>query len=1079
MSNPQRPQDGPLYSQQAASPLSRLTNERRRITAVLGPTNTGKTHLAIDRMTGHASGMIGLPLRLLAREVYDRVVRIKGVKAVALITGEERILPPEARYYICTVEAMPLQIEVDFLAIDEIQLAADRERGHIFTDRLLYARGRYETMMLGSETIRPLIQKLLPDTIFITRPRFSELTWTGAKKLTRLPRRSAIVAFSADAVYALAELIRRQRGGAAVVMGGLSPRTRNAQVALYQSGDVDFLVATDAIGMGLNMDVDHVAFAATEKFDGREHRPLRIAELAQIAGRAGRYMNDGSFGITGDASPLSDEMIERIEQHQFDADPVLQWRNPDLKFDNIDALMRSLEVPPARSGLVRAQIAADLEALTRMSRDPDVQHHARTPQAIRKLWEVAQVPDFRKTLAGEHATLLTRLYLFLMEGDKRVPEDWLSGQMQRVDHTEGDIDTLSARLAHVRTWTYVANRSDWLHDPQHWQERARAVEDRLSDALHERLTQRFIDRRTSILMKRLRQNEDLMAAVNLDGEVLVEGEFVGRLHGFVFVPDPRAEGEHGKVLRAASEQAVGLEITARAARIAAAPDTDITLSEHGRLIWDGSPVAQLKLSDTALNPRIELIAGEELQGSFREGVVTRLENWFKQHIATVLAPLVALRDATEIEGLARGIAFRLVENLGSLRRDLVAEDVRALDQAARGQLRKHGVRFGAYSIFLPALLKPAPARLLMTLWSLTRKDAEGVALDPLADLPQPPTPGLTSVPADPAAPAGFYDALGFRVCGTRAVRIDMLERVADLIRPVIANRTYNGGFIVTPDMMSLVGCSGEEFASLLKGLGYRAQIEKITPKLPATEAPAPKAEETASSVAATAKAASAEDAAPQVPAPEGAATETISPETGETPVADVPAEVPPVETAPLDVTPEETSGTTRAGEPVSETAAEPTSEPVSAATASAEAAPAAEPVELEIWRPVRRNKPQQQNRSARRRPAARSADSAAPAEGTPADGEKTDARPRRDNRRDGNKSERPNRSNQDRNAKGGKPQGNREDNRGPKGRNADKGRNDKDGGSKGYRDPKPNRREPDPDSPFAALAILKERGLGK
>ncbi|PKP69319.1 MAG: disulfide oxidoreductase, partial [Alphaproteobacteria bacterium HGW-Alphaproteobacteria-5] len=552
-----------LSSQIAPGRIRDGLAERRRVTAVLGPTNTGKTHLAIDRMMAHESGMIGLPLRLLAREVYDRVVKVKGPRHVALITGEEKILPPAARYFICTVEAMPLEREVEFLAIDEIQLAADRERGHTFTDRLLRARGLSETMMLGSETARGLIAKLLPGTQFIARPRFSELSWTGSKKITRLPRRSAVVAFSADRVYEIAELIRRQRGGAAVVMGALSPRTRNAQVALYQSGEVDFLVATDAIGMGLNMDVDHVAFASTQKFDGDRHRPLHISELAQIAGRAGRYMNNGTFGLTGDAAALSDETVSRIENHQFEPERVFQWRNPHPDFTSMTALLRSLELPPGRPGLARAPVASDLEALTRMNRDPDIQALARSPAAIRRLWEVAQVPDFRKTLASEHATLLTRLYLFLMapgNGEPgHIPGDWLDRQMKHLDRSDGDIDVLAARLAHIRTWTYVANRADWLHNPRHWQERALTIEDRLSDALHERLTQRFIDRRTSVLMKRLRQNEDLMAAVNSDGEVLVEGEYVGRLQGFIFVPDPRAEGDEGRVLRTAANQALAGE----------------------------------------------------------------------------------------------------------------------------------------------------------------------------------------------------------------------------------------------------------------------------------------------------------------------------------------------------------------------------------------------------------------------------------------------------------------------------------------------------------------------------------------
>lgn len=988
--------------------------ERRRITAVLGPTNTGKTHLAIERMMGHESGMIGLPLRLLAREVYDRVVKVKGARAVALITGEEKILPQSARYFICTVEAMPLEREVEFLAVDEIQLAADRERGHTFTDRLLRARGRSETMMLGSETARSLIQKLLPDTRFVNRPRFSELSWTGSKKITRLPRRSAIVAFSADQVYAIAELIRRQRGGAAVVMGALSPRTRNAQVALYQSGEVDFLVATDAIGMGLNMDVDHVAFASTQKFDGHQHRPLSVAELAQIAGRAGRYMNNGTFGTTGDAATLPEDIISRIENHQFEPERVFQWRNPHLDFSNIPALIRSLEAPPSRPGLMRAQTADDLDALERMSRTQEVAALARSPHAIRRLWEVAQVPDFRKTLASEHASLLARLYLFLMErgGDTpgRIPEDWLDRQIAKLDRADGDIDVLATRLAHMRTWSYVANRPDWLHNPAHWQERARKIEDRLSDALHERLTQRFVDRRTSVLMKRLRQNEDLMAAVNGDGEVLVEGEYAGHLEGFVFVPDPRADGEQARVLRAAAEQALTSEIAARAQRLVTAPDADISLSEHGRIVWAGHPVAELKGSDNILLPRVELVTGEQLHGPAKDAVQARLDAWLKMHVTQVLAPLVALRDAADIEGLARGIAFQLVENLGSLGREAVAEDVRTLDQAARGQLRKHGVRFGAYSIFVPALLKPAPARLKLILWALSRKDAE----DPFASLPAVPAPGLTSVPADANAPEGFYGALGFRVCGTRAVRLDMLERVADLIRPVIASRAYNGGFVVTPDMMSLVGCSGEEFAGLLRGLGYRSQVEKLVPPKPVAEAPAAADAQAAPAEAAVVEVA-AEEAAPEAaaePSAEDAATEAASP-----------------------------------AETSLEAASEPAEAPESATVE------AAEPVEMEIWRPLRRRHGGEANRKPRR--GGNRAQGQAPAqagerrEGEPRkDGGKPDAHKRGEGRKDG------------RPRQGGKPR--RE------------GKHDKPRDFS-FSKPKPRDREPDPDSPFAALAVLKER----
>ncbi|HEX7776393.1 MAG TPA: helicase-related protein [Parvibaculum sp.] len=1041
----------------------------RRITAVLGPTNTGKTHLAIERMMAHASGMIGLPLRLLAREIYDRVVRIKGPAHVALITGEEKILPPHARYFICTVEAMPLEREVEFLAVDEIQLAADRERGHTFTDRLLRARGLSETMMLGSETVRGLIQKLLPDTIFVSRPRFSELSWTGSKKLTRLPRRSAIVAFSADQVYAIAELIRRQRGGAAVVMGALSPRTRNAQVALYQSGDVDFLVATDAIGMGLNMDVDHVAFASTSKFDGYQHRPLKLSEIAQIAGRAGRHMNNGTFGVTGDASALGDETVQRIENHEFDAEHVLQWRNPHPEFGSIAQLVKSLELTPGRPGLMRAAQGEDLDALIRMSQNEDVARLARSPSAIRRLWDVAQVPDFRKTMASEHAGLLARLYLFLAQDSGkpsggRIDEDWLGAQVDRLDRTDGDIDTLASRIAHVRTWTYVSNRADWLQNPAHWQERTREIEDKLSDALHERLTQRFIDRRTSVLMKRLRQKEDLMAAVNGDGEVLVEGEYVGRLQGFVFVPDLKAEGVHGTVLREASAPVIALEIAARAARLAAAPDADIHLSEHGRLIWDGSPVAALKATDNPLGPRIDLVAGEELEGASRESVAAKLDAWMKAHVTSVLAPLVALRDAEDVTGLARGIAFRLVENFGSLRRERVAEDVRTLDQEARGQLRKYGVRFGGHSIFMPALLKPAPARLLLTLWALTRKEVA----EPFADLPQPPVPGLTSVPADATAPDGFYDALGFRVCGGRAVRLDMLERVADLIRPVITARTYNGGFVATPAMMSLVGCSGEEFSNLLKGLGYQPRLEKMKPPKP-VEKP--------------------------VEAPKFI-VETVSGETLSAPAEVAPVETPIVETPLAETKSVETASAEAAPDAATEAETKPSEAILAEAEpAAAQAAGEAELVELEIWRPARRHKPAPRERHARKREATPAAEGAAAAtEGAPAEARRErHRRPRRgkpaeqqtdqqaktpEGARGERSQENRGKDNRDKRAKDQRGDRNK-DNR-HKGGGKDR---DKDRGGRGERRewssaPPRREREVDPDSPFAALAVLKERVRG-
>jgi len=940
------------------APRARPAPPGSHISAILGPTNTGKTHLAIERMLAHKTGMIGQPLRLLAREVYERVKARVSPSEVALMTGEEKIVPPQARYFVCTTEAMPWDRDVDFLAVDEIQLAADPDRGAIFTDRLLRARGGEETMFLGSGTARPLIKKLLPQAEITSRPRLSTLSHTGHRKLTKLPRRTAIVDFSADRVYAIAELIRRQRGGAAVVMGALSPRTRNAQVALYQNGDVDYLIATDAIGMGLNMDVDHVAFATTSKFDGTCHRPLRPAELAQIAGRAGRHMNNGSFGTTGEARPFTPEVIERIEDHRFEADPVFQWRNSDIDFSTLKDLVVSLERAPGREGLARAPLAADLEAIILLSQDENIQRIAVAPAAIGMLWEVAQIPDFRKTMISEHTELIARIFRSLMSDQGRIPPDWLNQQVTRLDRMEGDIDTLSGRIAHMRTWTYIANRAGWLDDAPHWQERTRAVEDRLSDALHERLTQRFVDRRTSVLMKRLREREELMASISEEGDVIVEGVFVGKLQGFVFVADPRAEGIHEKTLRAASDKALAEEILARAGRITMAPASEIQLSEQGRFIWQGHVVGHLTPGDTPLAPRVNVLASEQLNGPERDKVTERLQSWIRVHIATVLEPLEQLALGEELTGLAKGVAFQLVENLGSLNREQIAHDVRALDQEARGQLRKKGVRFGAHSIFVPGLLKPAPTRLILILWTLNRQLEDRTA-NPFDAMPTPPAAGLTSVTIDPAASKEFYEAIGFRVCGPRAVRRDMLERLADVIRPIISERRYNGGVIIEPDMMSIMGCSAEEMAGILAGLGYRKSVEKFSSdeiaqaERLAAAAKAPKA------IAAT---------TPHVPAtPAPADTQTLNASSPNTPgdKPDSPDNIEAGVTAqpenPAPETPETKPQETEAQETE---ATKPEAAPDMTGTAIAETL-STEPVELEIWRPQRRQGHRAAGRTAR------------------------------------------------------------------------------------------------------------------
>ncbi|EBA16610.1 helicase, putative [Roseobacter sp. SK209-2-6] len=567
-----------------------------RLVAVLGPTNTGKTHYAIERMLAHRSGIMGFPLRLLAREVYDKIVALRGPSVVALVTGEERIVPPRAQYWICTVEAMPPGMGCDFLAIDEIQLCADPERGHVFTERLLRARGTHETLFLGADTMRGPIAALVPGVEFLRRERMSELVYGGSKKISRMPPRTAIVGFSVDNVYAIAELLKRQKGGAAVVMGALSPRTRNAQVALYQNGEVDYLVATDAIGMGLNLDIDHVAFSATSKFDGRRMRPLAPNELAQIAGRAGRGMSHGSFGVTGDARPLEDEVAEAIMDHRFAPLKKLNWRSSDLQFGTVEALIRSLESSPSATQsevLVKAREADDLGALKFLSRDSGIISRTTNAESVRLLWDVCRIPDFRGISHGEHASLIGGIFEYL-HGGGVVPDDWLARQIKRIDRTDGDIDTLSKRLAFIRTWTYVSQRKNWLRDESHWRGVTRAVEDRLSDALHERLTQRFVDRRTSVLLRRLKQKEALLAEVNDKGEVTVEGEFVGRLDGFRFSPDKSAQGAEAKTLKSASLQALAPQFHLRADRFYNAPDTEIDSPSRG-LMW-GDAACKLVLA---------------------------------------------------------------------------------------------------------------------------------------------------------------------------------------------------------------------------------------------------------------------------------------------------------------------------------------------------------------------------------------------------------------------------------------------------------------------------------------------------
>ena len=820
----------------------------RGVSAVLGPTNTGKTHLAIERMLGHESGIIGLPLRLLAREVYQRIVEKVGSEKVALVTGEEKIKPKAPRYWVATVEAMPRDLDVSFVAIDEIQLATDLDRGHVFTDRMLNRRGRHETLLLGAATMRPLVEKLLPGVNVVVRPRLSTLAFAGEKKISRLPRRTAIVAFSADEVYAIAEFIRRQRGGAAVVMGALSPRTRNAQVELYQSGDVDYLVATDAIGMGLNLDVDHVAFASDRKFDGWQYRKLNPSEMAQIAGRAGRATRDGTFGTTGRCPPFEADMVERLEEHVFDTAKVLQWRNAVPDFSSTAALLASLSRLPKEEGLTRAPTADDVRVLEIMSREAEVARVATSPREVERLWDVCQVPDYRKVSPGAHAELVSTLFGHL-KGGGRIPDDWFSRQIALTDRQEGDIDTLSNRIAQVRTLTFVANRPDWLEDPGHWQGVTRGVEDKLSDALHERLAQRFVDRRTSVLMRRLRENKMLETEISKSGDVTVEGHVIGHLHGFQFAADTTAGGEEAKALRAAAQQALAGEIEARATRLSQAVDEAFVLTNDGTIRWTGEAVAKLIPGDEVLKPRFKIIADEHLTGPARDQVEARVTLWLAAHVDKLLGPLLKLGAAEDVTGIGRGIAFQIVEALGVLERARVAEEMKSLDQTARAALRGYGVRFGAHHIYLPALLKPAPRSLAAELYALKHG---GLAQKGLDELPHLAASGRTSIPVDHDIQKGLYRAVGFRVCGERAVRVDILERLADLIRPALAWRPNSPGpkpagavdgrgFTVTVGMTSLAGCSGEDFSSILKSLGYRMERRPPPPPEPETAEAAPAA----------------------------------------------------------------------------------------------------------------------------------------------------------------------------------------------------------------------------------------------
>lgn len=860
-----------------------LSGASGRLTAVLGPTNTGKTYLAIERMLGHDSGMIGFPLRLLARENYDRIVKLKGAAQVALITGEEKIAPSSARYFVCTVESMPVDRPVSFLAVDEVQMASDPERGHFFTDRLLHARGLNETMLLGADTIRPVLNRLLPDIDIVARPRFSNLSYVGSKKATRLPRRSAVVGFSANEVYEIAELIRRQRGGTAVVMGAMSPRTRNAQVDMFQSGEVDYLVATDAIGMGLNMDVNHVWFASLRKYDGRTSRPLRTGELAQIAGRAGRHMNDGTFGTTAGISGLDPDVVEAIENHRFDPLRDLQWRNSELDFRSVQTLLAALNAGPPHAALQRVREQDDQLALQTLAAHSAFLPRLHSPKRVKLLWEVCQIPDFRKTMTEEHTKLLSQIFEHLTQGGERLPEDWIDSHVKRLERFDGDIDTLMTRIAHVRTWTYISHRPDWIQRAAHWQERARAIEDRLSDVLHQRLTQRFVDRRAALLVRRLRDEGEMNSTVAAAGEVIVEGEHLGRIEGFRFVPDATEGQTDQKAVLSAALRALRQDLPDRLQAFVNSPDGEIVFDGQLRVCWGGGPVARLLPSGDVLAPKVEAIASDLLDGPAREEVRKRAATWVETRIRLGLSELMDARATTELPAGARGVIFQLCEGLGVLPRRPVEEQLAQLNDEDRKALARLGVRIGVFSLYFPSMLKPVPIRLRAGLWMVARNRET---------IPTLPAEGRTSMDLPPDAERDFYSAIGYLPLGDHAIRADMVERLAAMARAAVRESRESS---------------------------RRAQQQEKPEKKPAAEAAG---------------------AAPAIPAPatadEISEWAIVAAAFGET----EPAASPEPDSAAEATAPEPAA----AGEPVAEAVAEPAAEvPVEAAPV-AEAGPIEEPV---------------------------------------------------------------------------------------------------------------------------------------
>ena len=787
---------------------------KNKITAVLGPTNTGKTHLAIETMLSFDSGMIGFPLRLLAREVYDKIIKKTGLDKVALITGEEKIIPTTAKYFLCTVESMPIDKQLDFVGVDEIQMCSDHERGHIFTDRLLNIRGNKLTMFMGSYTIKNIISKLDGDIDFINRNRLSKLLYAGYKKISRIQRKTAIIAFSAEEVYAIAELIRRQKGGAAIVMGSLSPKTRNAQVELYQSGDVDFLVATDAIGMGINMDLNHIYFSNLKKFDGKKLRKLNLSEIGQIAGRAGRYLNNGSFGITGECKEINAEEVDLLENHKFEEIQSLFWRNSDLNFNNSSTLIKSLDEKPNKKWLRKINECEDEKALKFFLRDKNLDDIHFNNEKLSLLWECCQIPDFVKKTYGNHYEVIGNVFKYLNSKNGKITNDYMRLQLMKLDKLEGNVDSLSNRIANVRTWSYVSNKNNWIENQEYWKEKTKLLEDKLSDRLHEELTKTFIDKRASILARGLKQDMKFDTKILENNEVIIDDQFIGKINGLKLELDLKkgALETDIKSLKKAARQTVGPELERRIQTII---ETGlIELHENFKIYWNKSSIGRLRPGRDYLNPNIELTVDDMLEQNQRQKLINFLEKWLKNKIDTVLKSLVDLKDLKEKNSSIKALAYQLYENNGVLKRDQVSEYLQNLGQIERKILRDLGVKFGRYHIFLYKLIKPEAVSLRTLLWKNYNQKYFNL---------KPPLFGLNFLDDKNLKNRNFMLLCGFEKFDTSFVRIDILERL--FVQIINSNPEKNNEIKVMPEMLNLLGCNKDNFKKLLKNMSYKI-IEK-------------------------------------------------------------------------------------------------------------------------------------------------------------------------------------------------------------------------------------------------------------